>query len=191
MIDFLYSIDVAVFNFFNQTISNSVFDKLFPFITEVKHWYIAYLILLLICFFKGGRIGKIAVIGSLILITVTDQLSSSVIKGLVERVRPCQVISANIFESVGCPSAFSFPSSHAVNNFAAAFFFYKIFPKLKWILIGGATLMALSRVYVGVHYPSDVLGGALIGAAIGLLFAYGVKQLDKFFQKKRMERIAS
>jgi len=170
MIDFLYSIDLTIFYFINHTISNPVFDKFFPFITNVKHWYLAYIILWFILLLKGGKIGKIAAIGIIIVITASDQISSNLLKNLFERIRPCNALSdVNIL--VNCSKSFSFPSSHAVNNFAVAFFFYKLYPKLKWVLFITAALVALSRPYVGVHYPSDIFFGAIVGLGIGYIFA--------------------
>ncbi|MBM4172434.1 MAG: phosphatase PAP2 family protein [Ignavibacteria bacterium] len=182
--EILYNIDVSIFYFINQSLSNPFFDKLFVFLTEVKHWYLLYLVLILICFFKGGRIGKIAAIGSIFLVFASDQISSSVLKNLFERVRPCNVL-LNVNILVGCNSSFSFPSSHAVNNFAAAFYFGKIFPKYRWILLTVAFLMAISRPYVGVHYPSDIIGGAIIGSIIGFLLSLVVMYLDIFIKNKK------
>ena len=188
MIDFLYSIDVSIFYFINHTISNPLFDKFFVFVTEVKHWYIAYIILLGIGVVKGGRRGRIAAVGSIIVITISDQLNSSILKNLFQRTRPCQVLDAIIFtDSVGCPSSFSFPSSHAVNNFAIAFFLYMLFPNLKWPLFVTAALVALSRTYVGIHYPSDIFIGALIGSLIGYLLALAAIRVDKYFEARRTE----
>ena len=190
MADFLYSIDVAIFHFINSTISNSLFDKFFPFITEVKHWYLLYVILLGIVWVKGGRKGKIAVIGSIILITISDQFSSTFLKNWVMRIRPCQVLDAKIFaDSVDCPSSFSFPSSHAVNNFAVAIFFLRLFPKYKWILLITAFLVALSRTYVGVHYPSDIFFGGLIGAAIGYLLSIAALKTNEYFALQSYKKL--
>lgn len=170
MIDFLYSLDLSVFYFLNTTISNSIFDKFFPFITNVKHWYLSYVILWSILFFKGGRIGKIASIGIILLIITSDQISSNLLKDLFERIRPCNALD-NVNILATCSRSYSFPSSHAVNNFAVAFYFYKLYPKLKWILIIVAGIIAISRPYVGVHYPSDIIGGAFIGMIIGYLYS--------------------
>lgn len=184
MIDFLYQIDVKLLYFINHTLSNPVFDKFFPFITEVKNWYIAYIILFIILLIKGGRIGRIAAVILILLITVTDQFSSTLVKNLVERVRPCNVFF-DLRVLVGCTDSYSFPSSHAVNNFAVATFFSKIFPKFKWYFFVTATLLAFSRPYVGVHYPSDVIGGALIGLAFGYIFALITIKIDSFLAQKR------
>lgn len=184
MIDWLYQLDVKLFYFINHTLSNPVFDKFFPFITEVKHWYVAYFILLALCFIKGGRVGKIAAITVIILITVTDQFSSFFLKNLLARIRPCNVLpDVNLL--VNCTESFSFPSSHAVNNFAAAVFFAKLFPKYKSVLYTTASLMALSRVIVGVHYPSDIVGGAIIGSAFGYLFSLVVIKIDKTLSQRK------
>lgn len=183
MIDFLYQIDIAIFYFVNHTLSNSFFDKFFPFITEVKHWYIAYIILFFVLFIKGGKLGRISAIGVILLIVATDQFSASFVKNLVERIRPCNELpDVNIL--AGCTGSFSFPSAHAVNNFAVAVFFTMLFPKYKWALFITAFLLALSRVYVGVHYPSDIIGGALIGAAFGFLFAKAALYVNNIIKTK-------
>ncbi len=170
MIDFLYSIDVAVFRFINGTLANPVTDKLMPFITDVTHWYLVYVLLWFIILFKGGKYRIGLAIGMILLITISDQISSNLLKNLIERTRPCKVLE-NVHLLVTCTDSYSFPSSHAVNNFAAAMFFTFFYRHLKWILFSVATLMALSRIFVGVHYPFDVVGGAFIGVLIGYLLA--------------------
>jgi len=79
------------------------------------------------------------------------------------------------------------PSSHAVNNFAVAIYFSYLYPKLKWVLIITASLIVLSRVYVGVHYPSDIIVGALIGSAIGFLFSIISKKIEILLNTKRVK----
>ena len=86
--DFLYSIDLAIFYLLNHTISTGFLDKFFSIITDVNKWYIAYLILAGIAFFKGGRRGKIVVIGLIIMITVTDQTGYRILKEIIMRIRP-------------------------------------------------------------------------------------------------------
>ncbi len=170
MVDFLYSIDLSIFYFFNHTLSNGIFDKLFSIITSVNNWYIAYVILLLISFIKGGTKGKLAVLGVILLIVVTDQTGYKILKEFFQRIRPCNAL-LDAVTPLGCTGSFSFPSNHAVNNFAAAVFFYRLFPNLKYPLFITASLVAISRVYLGLHYPSDILGGAIIGSVFGYLFA--------------------
>jgi undecaprenyl-diphosphatase len=183
MINFLYSIDVSVFYFINHSLSCGALNKFFTIITNVNNWYIAYIILLGISFVKGGRKGKIAAIGVLLLILLTDQLSARIIKEIFHRIRPCNAL-LNVITPLGCNGTFSFPSNHAVNNFAAAVFFYKLFPKLKWVVFISASLVAISRVYIGVHYPSDILGGAVIGSAFGYIFAIAALKLDQIIDDK-------
>lgn len=186
MIDFLYSLDLAIFYFFNHTISIGFLDKFFSIITNVNNWYIAYVILLSISWTKGKQKGKIAVIGVLLLIIIVDQTGYRLLKEFFARPRPCQVLSDAI-TPLGCTGTFSFPSNHALNNFAAAMFFYKLFPKLKWVLFISASLIAISRVYLGLHYPSDIIGGALIGSAFGYIFAIGVLYMEKYFDKRKLK----
>ncbi len=180
MMDFLYSIDLSVFYFFNHTLSFPLLDKFFVFITEAKNWMITYVVLWCILFFKGGKRGKIIAVFSLIVITVSDQLSSFVVKNLVGRIRPCNALP-DVKILAGCTDSFSFPSSHAVNNFAIAVFVNKFYPKLKWILFIVATLVSVSRIYVGRHYPSDVIGGAVIGSAIGYMLSFITEKIILHF----------
>jgi undecaprenyl-diphosphatase len=178
MIDYLYNTDLSIFYFINHSLSLPILDKFFSLITNVNNWYIAYIILLLIGIIKGGRTGRIVAIGVLLLITITDQLSAGLIKDLVHRLRPCAVLPDAI-TPMGCTGTFSFPSSHAVNNFAAAVFIYRFFPKLVWALFITAILISVSRIYLGLHYPSDVLGGAILGSLLGYYFASFVKMIEK------------
>lgn len=170
MIDFLYNIDKSLFYFINGTLSNPLFDKIFPFITDVKHWFIAYIILWLALVIKGDKHARIVGFGAILLIALSDQISSNLLKNYFGRIRPCNVLpDVNIL--VFCSGSFSFPSSHAVNNFAVAAYFVRFFPKYKTAFYTVAVLMAFSRPYVGVHYPSDVIFGSIIGFLIGYLFA--------------------
>lgn len=187
MTDILYSIDLSVLYFFNHTISTGFLDKFFSIITNVNNWYIAYVILIAISWTKGGRIGKIAVVGVILLILVGDQLGHRVFKEIIARVRPCNALS-DIITPLGCTGSYSFPSNHAINNFAAAMFFYRLFPKLKWILFITAFFVALSRVYLGLHYPSDIIGGALIGMFFGYIFAEGSLRLNFWFEQRNKTR---
>ena len=106
--DFLYSIDLVIFYFFNHTISAPFLDKLFSIITNVNNWYITYVILLGICFFKGGIKGKLAVLGVLLLIITTDQTGYRLLKEIFARPRPCNVLNDALIP-LGCTGSFSFP----------------------------------------------------------------------------------
>ncbi len=186
MQDFFYSLDLAVFYLFNHSLSTPFLDKLFSTITNVNNWYIAYVILLGIVFTKGGVRGKIAVVLVILLIVATDQLGHKVIKEIFQRIRPCNALT-DVIAPLGCNGTYSFPSNHALNNFAAATFFTRLFPKFKWILFITASLVALSRVYLGLHYPSDIIGGAILGAAFGYLFAVAAIFLEQLFSKSKLK----
>ena len=188
MLDFFYSIDVQIFYFFNHILSIGFLDKFFAMITNVNNWYIAYIVLLGIAFIKGGLRGKLAVAMIIILIIVTDQLGYKVIKEFFQRMRPCIALT-DVLTPLGCNGTYSFPSNHALNNFAAATFFYRLFPKLKWILFITAFLVSLSRVYLGLHYPSDIIGGAIIGSAFGYIFSFAALKLEEYLLSTKSKQL--
>ncbi len=116
------------------------------------------------------------------LVAATDQLSASVIKPLVGRSRPCEVLGsvhfwygpegwittpAEVIRSY--KSSFSFPSSHATNITGAMLFLGLAFRKTLWPLLFVALLVSYSRVYIGVHWTSDIIAGMALGALLGWL----------------------
>ncbi|HEX9615325.1 MAG TPA: phosphatase PAP2 family protein [Bacteroidota bacterium] len=174
MSELLRSIDLGLFVFINQSLQNAVLDFLMPFITDLNKQLpvlITVLAILAWMVVKGGTTGRIAAVLLIITITFSDQLSSSWVKHLFERVRPCHELE-NVHLLVDCGSGYSFPSSHAVNSFAGATVLSFFFRKWLWAFASFAVVAALSRIYVGVHYPSDVAGGALLGFACGALIVY-------------------
>ncbi len=177
--DFLFEIDKAVFYFLNHTLSSPFLDRFFATITDVNSWYIAYIILIGIMVTYGGKRGRIAAVMVILMIIISDQTGAKLLKEWFARVRPCNFLPG-VNTPIGPEGTWSFPSNHALNNFAVATFFTLLYPRLKWVLFITATLIALSRPYLGLHYPSDILGGAIIGAAIG----YGFAQLQIWLEPK-------
>lgn len=88
------------------------------------------------------------------------------IKWLAERPRPCRELSG-VHELAGCGGTFSFPSNHALNTAAAAAFLQVLYPATRWISWPLVVVIGFSRVYVGGHYVTDVLGGWAIGGLLG------------------------
>lgn len=175
--EYLYSIDKWLFYLGNQTIANPVFDVFMPALTDLnKTWWglSLYAAAWLLLVWKGGRKGRIVALLLIPLIYACDQLSSSVLKKIVERPRPCHEIDGipvleNVRLLVQCGSGFSFPSSHATNNFGIALFLSYHYRKWTWAFLLYASLVGFSRVSVGVHYPSDILGGAVVGCCCAMM----------------------
>ena len=188
MIEFLYGIDKAVFLFLNRTLANPVGDALWPILTDYDKLLPVRIVLLCVwiaLLWKGGVRGRTVALMLIPLLFLTDKFSSHILKEWVARPRPCHVVDGlpvipGIHLLVGCGSGYSFPSSHAVNNFGVATMFASYYPRWKWCFLGWASLIALSRPIVGVHYPSDILGGAIIGT----LLALGLVALWTALQKK-------
>ena len=176
--EFFQSIDASFFMLINTTLSNPLFDAVMPAITD---WHktiigqvLAFLFLLMLNW-KGGRKGRIVTLLLVMVILCCDQLSSGVLKSVFARPRPChEIVGARVISNihllVDCGSGYSFPSTHAVNNFGFAVLLSYYFRRLTIPLFCYAFLMGFSRVVVGVHYPFDVLGGALLGGGIATAF---------------------
>lgn len=174
----LQSIDVSLFYFFNVTLANPVTDKIMPFITERSNWFIFYALIWLYLFIKGGRKGRVAAFLILILILFSDQTADNILKPYFQRTRPCHVLP-NVHLLINCSQSYAFPSNHAVNNFAAAALFTFFYPSMKYFLFTGAFIVSLSRIMCGVHYPFDIIGGALYGIICAYIIIYLWKLINK------------
>jgi len=177
VIDFLYGIDRTVLLFINATLANPVGDALWPLITRYDRFWAVRIVLLgawLWLMIRGGVRGRTAALLVIPVLVCADQFNSAVVKELVGRLRPChQIDGVTIVQGlhmlVDCGPGKSFAYSHAVNNFAVATVFSFYYRRWTWAFIAWASLVALSRVAVGVHYPSDIAGGACMGTAIAML----------------------
>lgn len=177
MIDSLLQLDYHFFDLINQSLSNAVFDTLMPIIRNKKTWIPFYFILIFFIFknFKAKTAIIIIVLGVLGVV-FADIISSHLLKPYFHRIRPCDLepFAQHInLVLARCSGAFSFPSSHAANHFALGSFLALVFyKKLKWLsylLLFWASLICFAQVYVGVHFPIDVMGGAILGFLIALV----------------------
>jgi undecaprenyl-diphosphatase len=147
-----------------------------PFITSFRHWlpvYIAGIVYLLLRFKLKG-LYLLAVL--LVTVGICDFVNAQFLKEYFMRVRPCRALT-DVHLLVHCGLGHSFPSNHAVNNFAAATILAHYFKRKAGVFFFIAGLISLSRVFVGVHYFSDILAGGLEGFLVGFIVLYFVKKL--------------
>ncbi|HPZ88344.1 MAG TPA: phosphatase PAP2 family protein [Flavihumibacter sp.] len=149
-------------------------DFLFQHIRETYFWLPLYVFFIVFTPLNFGKKGWLWVIAAIVTLSITDQVSSNLIKNNIMRLRPCrdpQVVDHLRIFIKYCPGSSSFTSSHACNHFGfAAFVYFTAGQFLKpWsiILFVFAALVSYAQVYVGVHYPIDIFFGGLVGFGIG------------------------
>lgn len=174
--------DIYLFYLINKQTQNIFFDWAMPFLTDLRNFTFLLGALGIWLLYRERRKGIFFLIFMGITLAITDQFSSHFLKDLIGRVRPCHVLEG-VRLLTDCNTSYSFPSSHAVNIFAGAYFLSKPFKEYWIFLYIVAALVAYSRVYIGIHYPFDALGGA----AIGLLIAWPMRWLNSWVTKRIME----
>ncbi len=170
--------DQWLFIYINRYWTNSFLDFIIPIWRESITWYPVYFFLLLFCVFNFGWKAWLWICLFIITVTACDQISSAFLKDLIGRVRPCRDPEFSGYVRLllnRCPTSGSFTSSHATNHFGMAVFisltFKEFIGKWKYLVYFWAATVAYGQVYVGVHYPSDIIGGGLLGAMIGWVTA--------------------
>jgi membrane-associated phospholipid phosphatase len=173
----LVQADYALMLKLNRDWHAPFFDTIALFIRESTFWVPLYVFLLLFITINYGRKGFWWAVALLGLVALTDLFSSHLVKEMLYRPRPCrdEMMAHKIrFLAKTCGMNGSFTSSHATNHFAIAMFIYQTMKKTSswWgIAFIWAGLISYAQVYVGVHYPFDILGGALIGSLAGFYAA--------------------
>ncbi len=168
-------------------------DLLLPALTDANRspWFWAGLAGVAALWLYRDRARAALVIAALgLTVGASDLLCFRLVKPLVRRLRPEYVLSGVILRA-GRHGRYGFPSNHSANAFAAAAFVSSFYPRLSWPLFALAGAIAYSRVYVGAHFPADVLGGAVIGFGLGRLAALGLKRAILSLTKKGSRRYSS
>ena len=187
LLDKLKGFDYKFFSKINGEWHNSFFDTFFPFTREALFWAPFYFFLVLFVIINFKRYGWLWVLFFVINVFVSDFISSSIIKEYIFHLRPCRdpALADHIrFLVKYCPGSSGFTSSHAVNHFAAAMFIFatlkqKVNTKWPALIFLWALIPSYAQVYVGVHFPTDIIGGIFVGLMLGYLVAYVFNRIIK------------
>lgn len=170
--------DKHLFQQLNSGWTNPVFDFILPYFRDPVFWAPLYLLMVSFMLLNYGKKGFWWSIAFLCTLAITDMVGHRVFKEGFERLRPCR--DPEFFHNVRllvrtCSGGFSFTSNHAANHFGVATFvsatMYPTFKRWIYLFYLWAFLVSYAQIYVGVHYPGDILGGALLGVLAGLLTA--------------------
>lgn len=177
-LDWVLQADRQLFNLINERGSATILDIVLPFLRESQFWVPFYLFMVLFMTMNFGRKGWWWVLGFILTAALSDIISSHIIKENVMRFRPCRdpALAAEVIFRVNyCPKSSSFTSSHATSHFALSMFIWQTLKRLsRWwgMIFLWAFAICYTQVYVGVHYPLDVICGGLLGCSIGAFMAY-------------------
>ncbi len=192
MIETLTSLDQQILLFFNGYHSYFT-DEAMALITGRWIWIPFYVILIDMLFKKlGPKYAALTLIAVVLAIVMADQICASVIRPYFGRLRPCNPDNP-IFEYITLvhgiqPGGYSWPSCHAANTFALATLLSCVMRSRKFsiMIFSWATIVSLSRLYCGVHYPTDILCGAAFGSVFGYLALMFVSRLYTAFPRMYM-----
>ena len=182
--DALQQFDASIFTTINSWHA-LYFDNFMALVTVIATWLPMILMLLYMIYKKKGWRKMLAVLLAVgVVILIADQVSASIIKPAVARLRPSRNpdLQATVHLVNGYNGGkFGFVSSHAANCFGIALFFAFIFKNraFTWFMIAWASLMCYSRIYLGVHYPGDIVCGAVLGVTAAAIVYYITKRLKK------------
>ncbi len=189
MLDWILTIDHWLFTHINSVWTHPSLDIFFPVITDLhKTAYFKFalvpLILVLFMWRRGVKKGLLIFIFALLSVGLADATGNYAFKKTVQRERPANDPSVNAI--VRSPfGGYSFVSNHATNNFAFAIFVSSFFPASTIWLYAIATLVAYSRIYNGVHFPTDIICGALIGLFVGYLMSIICHKVLNLLSKRK------
>jgi undecaprenyl-diphosphatase len=190
LLEKIVQLDTFLFFVLNVKVQNGFLDFLMPILTNLNYWRIPLALMVIALAVFGGKRGRIAIALLIVGITISDQLCNSLIKPLVGRIRPCNVLE-NVHLLINCTRSFSFPSSHATNMFTGTLILSYVYPRWKIALLFIAALVAYSRIYVGVHYPLDAAGGTFLGIICSEIVIYIYKLISRRYPRINLKRMPS
>jgi len=180
MVEQLEKLDQQLFVYLNDQ-QSPFWDTIMVTVSNKYFWIPFYLLLIGYIVYRYRMQSIPMLLMAVVAVGLADYVASGIFKPYFARLRPCHdpEISAMVNLVQGCGGQFGFLSSHASTGFALAVFFNLIlsdrYVVFKLVLLFWAVLVSYSRIYLGVHYPGDILGGALVGALMALLSAYGYR----------------
>ena len=158
-------------------------DPIMVFISSELGWVPFYAVLVFLVFYKYKWKGLWILLGVAVAITLSDQIASHLFKPMVMRLRPCHdpLIKDLVYLPDGhCGGMYGFMSSHASNTFALASLIYmtmkKHYSKIGWLMFPWAAVVSYSRIYMGAHFPGDVVCGAALGLILGFVIGFLTKK---------------
>ena len=190
MLEFLNNIDAQLFIFLNG-INSPFWDKLMWWFSGTAFWLPLYAAIVGYIIYKYRWKAIITLIFIAIVVTMADQISVHAFKEVFQRLRPCHTPGLqDIVHKVHnkCGGQYGFVSSHAANTFAIAVFLHRLFKNKGFsiFIFIWASIVSYSRIYMGVHFPFDILGGAILGGLIGYfifaLYTYTLQKISKQFK---------